>query len=70
MRLGLNWRPNWQAKVVLQNTFAAIRRFFAVVYREGNSFCARMARSGIFNSRAHSSNSYGCCRCNFRLGIR
>ena len=34
MKLGLNWRPNWQAKVILQNTFAAIRRFFALLYRE------------------------------------
>ena len=34
MKLGLNWRPNWQANVILQSTFAAIRRFFAVVYRE------------------------------------
>ena len=34
MKLGLNWRPNWQAKVILQNTFVAIRRLFAFVYRE------------------------------------
>ena len=34
MKLGLNWRPNWQAKVILQNTFAAIRRLVAFVYRE------------------------------------
>jgi len=34
MKLGLDWRPNWQAKEILQNVFAAVRRFFAVVYRE------------------------------------
>ena len=52
MKLGLNWRPNWQAKVILQNTFAAIRRFFAFVYRERELILRADGQIGIFNSRA------------------
>ena len=57
MKLGLNWRPNWQANEYW-NAFSRQSADFLLLYTaNGNSFCARMAGPVSSTTRAYSATA-------------